>query len=83
MNRRLIVDSGAELDIGDGFRWYEARRPGLGERFLDELDAAFQRVVENPAAYQQVVSEVRRAVVRIYPYLVFFTFDLEAVHISA
>ena len=83
MSRRLIVKPGAEADIANGFRWYQSRQSGLGERFVEELDVAFQRIVENPAAYQEVLPEIRRAATRIYPYLVFFTFDPEAVYILA
>ena len=83
MSRRLIVKPGAEFDIANGFRWYEERQLGLGLRFIEQLDVAFQRVVESPASYQEVMPEVRKAVVRRYPYLVFFTYDPEAVHILA
>ena len=83
MSRRLIVKPAAEFDIADGFQWYQERQLGLGFRFVEQLDAVFQRVVENPASYQEVMPEVRKAVVRRFPYLVFFTFDPEAVHILA
>ncbi len=83
MNRRLIVKPEAETDVADGFRWYQARQSKLGERFLEELDAAFQRVVENPAAYEEVLPEIRRAGAHTFPYLVFFTFDTETVYILA
>jgi plasmid stabilization system protein ParE len=83
MIRRLIVKPEAETDVADGYRWYQARQSKLGERYLEELDAAFQRIVENPAAYQEVLPEVRRAVAHTFPYLVFFTFDPEAVYILA
>ena len=49
MSRTLIVEPGAEWDIEDGYGWYEERHPGLGVRFIDELDTTLLRVVENPA----------------------------------
>lgn len=83
MKRRLIVKPEAEVDVADGFRWYQARQLKLGERFLEELDAAFERIIENPAAYQEVLPEIRRAVAHTFPYLVLFTFDNEAAYILA
>ncbi len=83
MSRVLIIEPGAEGDIEDGYGWYEERHSGLGLSFLAELEAAFQRVVENPASYQEVAPEIRRAVPRTFPYLVFYTFNTHAVHILA
>ena len=83
MSRALIVEPGAEGDIEDGYGWYEERQSGLGRRFIEELEAVLLRVVENPASYQEVAPEIRRAVPRTFPYLVFFTFTVHAVHVLA
>ncbi len=83
MTRRLIIKPEAEADAVDGFRWYQARQSELDERFLEELDAAFPRIVANPEVYQEVLPDIRRAVVHTFPYLVFFTFDRESVYILA
>lgn len=83
MNRTLFVEPGAEADIEDGCGWYEERQSGLGRRFIEEPDTTFQRLVENPALYQEVLPEIRRAVTRTFPYLVFFTHNALAVHVLA
>lgn len=33
----LVVEPAAEEDIFTGYRWYENRRLGLGEKFLESL----------------------------------------------
>ncbi len=38
MSRELIVTPEAEADILDGLRSYEEKQPGLGTRFLDEIE---------------------------------------------
>ena len=83
MSRELIVGPGAESDIEEGYGWYEERQPGLGSRFIEELDTALQRLAANPASYQEVLPDIRRAITHTFPYLVFFTFDATAVHILA
>ena len=83
MSRDLIVEPGAQSDIEDGYVWYEERQSGLGARFIDELDTAFVRLVENPASYQEAMPGIRRAVTHTFPYLVFFTFSNQAVYILA
>ena len=83
MTLRLIVDPAAEDDILDAFLWYEARNPGLGNRFLDSLDSAFQLAVKNPASFPSVIEDVRRTLTRTFPFLVFFTSSEESIHILA
>ena len=83
MSRILIVEPGAESDIEDDYGWYEERHSGLGARFIGEVDTTFLRVVENPASYQEVMPQIRQAVIHVFPYLVFFTHTAEAVCILA
>jgi len=83
MSRELIIKPGAEADIEDGYGWYEERQAELGRRFIEELDTTFERVVQNPSSYQEVVPDIRRAVTHTFPYLVFFTFNTQAVHVLA
>jgi plasmid stabilization system protein ParE len=53
---RLISEPRADLDVEAAFEWYEKERPGLGLEFLDELRAAYNRIVDNPFKYQQLRS---------------------------
>jgi plasmid stabilization system protein ParE len=39
MTPRLVVRPQAQAEIRDARRWYERQAPGLGQRFLGELDA--------------------------------------------
>ena len=38
----------AELDAAEAARWYEQQQPGLGLRFLDDVDAAVEFIIHNP-----------------------------------
>ena len=83
MSRRLIVTKEAEADILDGYLSYEETQDGLGSRFMDEIERVFQRVLPDPFLYQEVEKDIRRAVTHTFPFLVFYTFDDETVHILA
>lgn len=41
MNRTLVIRPQAERDLNTAFRWYENVREGLGEKFLERVDAVF------------------------------------------
>lgn len=83
MSRALIVTPDAEADILEAFRSYEEKQVGLGARFLDEIEQSLNRVAPNPYLYQEVEPDIRRAVVHTFPYLVFYAFDADAVHVLA
>jgi plasmid stabilization system protein ParE len=61
--------------------WYDDRRPGLGDRFLTELDATLSRVAEAPTSFPRLLDVppelgVRRVLMRRSPYgLIFVELD--------
>jgi hypothetical protein len=44
----LIVRPSAAADVEEAFSWYEQQRPGLGEQFLDVVDAALREIAGHP-----------------------------------
>ncbi len=62
----------AKADIAEASRWYDDQRPGLGEAFRDELDAALRSIAERPLLYPVLHRDTRRAVLRRFPYGVFY-----------
>ena len=41
----IEAESSVEADIEDAFNWYELEQPGLGFEFLEELRAAYLRIL--------------------------------------
>ncbi len=75
MSHRLIIRPEAEAEMAEAFDWYEDRVPGLGSDFLLSVDAVIRAVLGNPEQYPQVHRNVRIALVRRFPYEVFFVAD--------
>ena len=65
----------AEADVSDAARWYEAQRSGLGSEFLDEVLRTLSSISEYPDPYPRVSGDVRRAVMRRFPFGVFYVMD--------
>jgi plasmid stabilization system protein ParE len=63
--------------------WYEEQRPGLGIEFVLELDAAIERAEASPLGYEQVFAEVRRSLLRRFPYAVYFLYESDVVEVFA
>jgi plasmid stabilization system protein ParE len=69
---RLVVGTAAEADVLDAALWYEQRSPGLGREFLRAVDAALAEIAAMPERYPIVCGEARRALLRRFPYGVYF-----------
>lgn len=74
-NYRLVSEPRADLDIESAFRWYEKEQSGLGLEFLNELRVAYDRIVEGPFKYPHLRSGVRRALLKRFPYIVYFSVE--------
>ena len=70
--REVIVRREAQLEVQEAFRYHEDKSDGLGFEFLRSLDASLQSVKRNPLAYQTIYKEVRRVLLRKFPYALFY-----------
>jgi plasmid stabilization system protein ParE len=62
----------AEEEVRAARRWYEGQKPGLGARFANAIDETVQRIISNPTGFPLVHGEIRRAMVRRFPYGIYF-----------
>lgn len=70
-----IFTQAAREDLIDAQDWYEGEAPGLGPRFRAEIDTAIGRISANPLQFPVVFKNVRRALLRKFPYMLFFTIE--------
>lgn len=64
----------------DARAWYEAERVGLGGIFAAAVETTITAILQNPLAYPRVKGDSRRALVRRFPYAVYFhPFDDEII----
>jgi plasmid stabilization system protein ParE len=80
---RLVVREAAEADITDAARWYEERSPGLGSEFLRAVDVTLAEIARMPGRYPLVRGRARRALLRRFPYAVFFVAGADLVSVIA
>jgi toxin ParE1/3/4 len=68
----VIVRPGAQADIREAALWSEGRRPGLGIELTLRFDALLERIAQNPLQFPEIGSGVRRALLRRFPYAIYF-----------
>ncbi|HZZ76934.1 MAG TPA: type II toxin-antitoxin system RelE/ParE family toxin [Gemmataceae bacterium] len=72
MGAELIIAPEAEGDLDEAYAWYEKQRVGLGEDFLSNVDACISLLCRVPNLGTIVHKSFRRALVRRFPYAVFY-----------
>ncbi len=77
----LVLRREAEADVLEAFRWYESKRAGLGHVFVDEVDVALERVAEAPLSFPLAHGELRRLVMKRFPYVIYFRQNEDAVQV--
>jgi plasmid stabilization system protein ParE len=79
----VLIRPAAAADIEGAFHWYEGQRIGLGIEFRSELKATIDRLATNPVLYQVIHRDTRRALLRRFPYGVFYRVYAEAIIVVA
>ena len=77
MKPRFLVEAEAEAELDEAFNWYEGRAQGLGTEFTRAVRAAFALIARNPEQFPRVRGDVRRALVRRFPYAVYYVAEPE------
>lgn len=83
MSLPVVFRPQAEAEFEAAQAWYEERTRGLGQEFVTCVQATIEIVRRNPERLQRVDGEVRRALVRRFPYGIHYLADAESVAIIA
>jgi len=73
----------AEHELNEAAHYYHTRRSGLGATFLDEVEKAIAQITTNPMAAPMIRGDVRRKLVRRFPYSVLYAVRGETLRILA
>ena len=68
----LSVSPTAEAEAREAAKWYEQRSQGLGRAFLELLERALKDITERPGQFPLVHRDIRRALLKRFPFGVFF-----------
>ncbi len=69
MSRRLVASPQAVADAEGIAEWYQQQSNGVDSRFCATLDRVTKQITEYPESYHRVFDDVRRAVLRPFPYV--------------
>lgn len=83
MAYRLTVSKRAVREIGEAYEWYEGQVPGLGDEFIETLEAQFEIIAQSPWLYAETQLGIRRALLSRFPYGVFYASKGDIVSVLA
>ena len=72
-NYRLIES--AAIELAEAVAFYEDYTSRLGTTFLDEFERALALILEMPQAWSPVDKEIRRFLLRRFPYSIFYSIE--------
>jgi|TARA_B110000908_G_C10094541_1_gene375658 hypothetical protein len=72
MSYILEVKDEANLEIIEAYLYYEEKRTGLGEEFLEHLNGYFERIIENPEHFPQKRKPYREVFIKRFPFLIIY-----------
>ena len=79
----IEIHEDAENEFKAAATFYEEREPGLGLSFLQRLRQAFDAIVDQPHAGTIVVNDIRRRLLRQFPYSVVYRVEDQRIFVLA
>src|SRR6266568_6528921 len=73
----------ADAELAEARQWYAHQREDLDIEFMERIDDALSRIVRNPRLYTIVYRTLRRAVVRRFPFAIFYEVTADEIQVVA
>ncbi len=84
MTYKIVLSEIVEKEIAAVRDWYNEKALQLGADFVLTIEDSFARIAYNPVGYPVVLfGKYRRALVRRFPYAVYFRIEGSDIKISA
>ena len=79
MSFKVRLTPEAESDLAAAYAWYEDALRFLGDRFLDAVREAGELLAAQPEGHPLIHRDLRRALLRTFPYGLFYVVEGETV----
>ena len=73
----------AVRELNEAAQYYELERPGLGSAFVSEVQRCLRSISEHPEAGRVIAGQIRRRLLRRFPYGLLYTIKPDTIRILA
>ena len=78
---KVLLGEAAKVELENAIEWYELQNEGLGGRFAQAIDITVKRIALYPEISSTLVKEIRRAIVKGFPYGIIYSIKDEYIEI--
>lgn len=82
MTFRVVIEQEAEREFAEAVDFYDAREPGLGQKFARDVYGVFREACRSPERYPLSSRLTRKAKLLHWPYSVHFTTKAETAELA-
>ena len=79
----LIINPFAQSDLKIAADWYAKRKEGLDREFIEEIEKTIQQIVGNPAQFAFVRKKIRMAIVKRFPFGIYYYVGEDVINVFA
>ena len=72
MEYKVELSVRASKNMKAAYNWYEKQKTGLGKQFIYVIQRYFDRIKANPEIYSLRRDNIRRCVVKPFPFLILY-----------
>lgn len=83
MSVPLALRREAKTDLDHAYRYYESESRGLGSEFLDAVEDRFSSIAASPESFAPVYQDVREALVKRFPFAIYFREEAKRIVVYA
>ena len=81
--RRIIYHRLAQKELFQIRDYYDNIIFGLGNSFLMEIGNSLERIIYKPHVYYNILRNIRKCKIKIFPYSIYYSFDEDVIKILA
>jgi toxin ParE1/3/4 len=83
MSLPVVLRKKARAEFDAAINWYERQQAGLGTEFAERVQDVLDRISATPELHATVYREVRKALVRQFPYAIYYRVRADRVVVLA
>jgi plasmid stabilization system protein ParE len=81
--RKIVFDDEIKISLREAYEWYERKKEGLGDSFLEAVQKSLDAIVQNPNNFSYTAETKRRIIVRKFPYKIIYQVFINEIYVSA
>jgi len=73
----------AQIELDEAVSWYERKRVGVSREMRIEIERHLEQIAKQPQRFGRIRGNVRRAVLRRFPYSIYFVHEVDSIVVLA